>query len=133
MIRLLLTSLVVVVLLGVTGVLVTARWAPEWGGQVVVFAAGVNLAACWAAFVPMILVRRKRADHLAQAALGATAVRLLVVAAAMLVAMLRGPWWTMALAAWMVIFYLALLAVETGWTVRLLARSPDATDGCTAA
>jgi len=110
----------IVLIVGLLGWPIAVRWSPERVGGVILFSAGINLAACWVSFVPIMIVRRKCRSYLPQAALGAMTIRLLVVAGTMLTAMTVGDWPTMALSVWMTVFYLALLVVETTVTVRLL-------------
>jgi len=84
---------------------------------VVAYSGGMNLIAGWLSFVPVVVVRRLRKDYLPQAVLAATTVRLFVVALATFVAMSM-DWYAMwALSVWMIAFYLAILAVETGFAI----------------
>ena len=132
MIRLVAISGVVVLLIGAIGWALAARWSAEWTGSVLVFGAGLNLAACWMSFVPIVLVQRTHREYIPQAALGATVIRLLTVAAGTLAALSFG-WWPMwPLSIWIVLFYLVLLIVETAVIVRLVAKTFSKTDSIVA-
>lgn len=115
-------SLLVVMVVGGVGAVVTAWWIPAWGGSVIAVAAGINLAACWLAFIPIAVVMRRTRAWLPQAVMGATAIRLLFASAAGWVACALGPWATNALVIWLLVFYLAMLAIETVCAVRLVTR-----------
>lgn len=93
-----------------------------WGGSVVVFAGGVNLLGGWLAWVPVFVVQHHAPAALPQGVLAATVIRLMVVGTATLAGMATGWWPVTPLAAWLVIFYLIVLVVETGWAVSLMAR-----------
>jgi hypothetical protein len=111
-----------------------ARGAEGWTGGVLWFAALVNLAACWLAFIPFAVARARSKDLMFEMALAAMPVRLFLAVGALLWGLWHGPWSAGPLMLWMVAFYLALLAVETGWMVRLMhAKSEQsAADGSTA-
>ena len=118
MIKLLLwASALVVVIAGLAGVGIT-QVRPEWGGTVVFFCGGVNLAAGWLAFLPVVIVQKKKREYLPQAVLAASVIRLMVVSSATLAAITLGCWATMPLSVWMILFYMMLLAVETLIAVR---------------
>lgn len=119
---LLISTLLVAALTGI-GWSVTGRWRPEWGTQVLLVAAGINLAAAWVAFLPVALVRKKRFAYVPQAALAGMTLRILIAAFALLAAMRWGPWDATALSIWMLVFYLSLLAVETAFAVRLVVQA----------
>ena len=123
------SSLLVVGAIGGLGAAAVGRWAPGWGGSVVVYTAAVNLAACWLAFLPVAAVMNRKRDLLPRAVLAATMMRLALVGIAAMAALASGWWNKKVLAVWLVAFYLALLAVETGWAVRLLRRGTEKTDG----
>ena len=115
-----LLSLLVVGLVGGVGSLLAGSRAAEWGGAVLYFSAGLNLAGCWLGYVPIEIARRVQADWLPQAALGATVIRLLIVASGTLLAITQEWWPLRPLSVWMIVFYLSLLAVETVVVVKLL-------------
>lgn len=119
MIRLMLLSLLVVVVVAGAGWWITASRWPAWAGGVVYFAAGMNLAACWLSFLPVVVVRRRRPSYVPQAALGATVIRVLAVASGTFAAIRCGWWPCWPVAVWVVIFYVSLLVVETVAVVRL--------------
>lgn len=120
MIRLVLISLLAAVVVSTVALVVGPRISAGWGWELVGLCGGLNLAASWLAFVPVACVQRRRPDYLPQAVLGATVIRLLVVAFGTLGAMLAGRWPMMPLSILMVVFYLVLLVVETTLSVRLL-------------
>lgn len=126
---LMVVSSVVVLLLGSVGAWATGRWAPSWGGTVVPLAGATNLGAFWVAFVPVAVVMRRGRQAVPQAMLMATGIRMLLVAGVTVAATIIGRWPAMALSAWMIFFYFCLLAVETGWTIRLVNRKTETTDG----
>jgi len=126
-----LSSGVVAVILGVARA-VSSSQALESDGTGLLVCAGINLGACWLAFVPIVVVSRRYPGFVPQAVLGATSIRLFVVASATLALSRWGPWSMMRLAGWMVVFYLSLLAVETGLSVRLLNRGSKNMHGCAA-
>jgi hypothetical protein len=128
LIRLIVVSSLVAALVAVGGWWVAASRSPEWRGAVLWFSGGVNLSACWLAFVPIAWVRRKHATFAPQAALAATVIRLLVVASATMAGIRWGwyPFWP--LAVWMMTFYLSLLLVETVLVVRVM-REACASEG----
>ena len=118
-----LLGLAVIVLIGGGAECVLGRAAPpgrmeDWRGGVLWFAALVNLATCWLAFVPFAVAKARFADHLFEAALAAMPIRLMLAGGASLWGLWQGPWPRGPLVTWMVVFYLALLAVETGWMIR---------------
>ncbi len=115
-------SLLVVMVVGGIGAVVTAWWIPAWGGSVIAAATGINLTACWLAFIPIAVVMRRSRAWLPQAVMGATGIRMLLASAAGWAACALGPWGTNALVIWLVVFYLALLAIETVCAVRLVTR-----------
>ncbi len=120
-------SLAVVVLIGGAAECALGRRAApveaeaeSWTGGVLWFAALVNLAACWLAFIPFGVARVRSSGLMFEMALAAVPIRLLLACGALLWGIWHGPWPAMPLMLWMVIFYLALLAVETGWMIRLM-------------
>jgi len=121
-------SLAVVIAVGGIGRRVVAAWVSEesvaaWTGGVVVFAGLVNLLACWASFVPFAVLRAMKATNLLlEAGLLAMGIRLSLVIGVMLVATFEPPWPITILGSWISVFYVTLLAVETGWVVRLSRR-----------
>lgn len=121
-------SLLVAVLVGGIGAGVTDRWLPGWGGPVIALAGAANLAACWLAFVPIARAVKSQ-ERLPRAIIVSTAVRLVMVGVAAVGAGLYGPWAGKVVAIWFIAFYLALLAVETGWAVRLVNRQFAKADG----
>jgi hypothetical protein len=123
LIGLVLASSIAVATLTAIGWYITGRWFAEWGTQVLLFSATLNLGACWISFVPIALVSRSRRDYLQQAALGAMVLRMLIALFGMLAAVLWGPWDVWPLSIWMLMFYLSLLAVETTMAVRLVSRT----------
>lgn len=123
-----LLGLAVVALIGGGAEYALSRIAPperveDWRGGVLWFAALVNLAACWLAFVPFAVAKARFANHLFEAALAAMPIRLLLVGGVSLWGLWEGPWPRGPLVTWMVAFYLALLAAETGWTVRQIQEA----------
>ncbi len=105
------------------GAVITGATGGSVTKGVVAYCGGVNLAAGWLAFVPVVLVRRRRKDYVPQALLAATTIRLFLVAGATLAAMWSDwyDWWT--LSVWMIAFYIAMLVVETGFAVRFVKES----------
>lgn len=126
---LMVVSCVVVVLLGSMGGWATGYWAPSWGGTVVPLAGATNLGAFWVAFVPVAVVMRRGQVAVVQALLMATGIRMLLVAGVTVAATIIGPWPAMVLSAWMIFFYFCLLAIETGWTIWLVNRKTETTNG----
>jgi hypothetical protein len=124
---LVLISLLVAVLVGSIGAGATGRWLPGWGGSVIAVAGAANLAACWLAFVPIARAVQSQ-ERLPRAIIVSTVVRLVLVGLAALGAGVYGPWAAKVVAIWFIAFYLVLLAVETGWAVRLVNRQPKRTD-----
>jgi hypothetical protein len=124
---------VVAVILGV-GRAVSSGPVLELDGRGLLVCAGINLGACWLAFVPSAIVSHSRRyrSYLPQAILGGTTIRLLVVAPATMALIEWSTWPMMPLTIWMVVFYLSLLAVETVLAVRLLNRESKTMDGCAA-
>ena len=94
---------------------------PEGVGGVLLFCAAINLIACWLSCVPLAVVRYRRPEYIPQAALGAMVIRLLIVVSATVAAMTFGPWQSRVLSVWMILFYLALLAVKTTFAVRVVS------------
>jgi len=131
LIGLVLVSIVAVVATSLVGTAIAQRWLPGCSGAVVAYAAGVNLAACWIAFVPLVMAHRRQARHLPWAVLGTIVIRLVLVGVGAVGAAAAGFWPNKVLAAWLVVFYLVLLAVETGWAVRFVGRGSPGTDGST--
>ena len=86
-------------------------------------AAAINLVAGWVAFVPLAIVSRSRlTEYIPQAAMGAMVIRILIVAFVLLGLMQWGPWDGFVVSIWMLIFYLALLVVETAVALRLVKQ-----------
>ena len=79
----------------------------------VAFCAAVNLVACWLSFLLIVVVRRTNPDYLMQAALAGIVVRMMIAGSAAMIALSFGPWPSWPLSIWMIVFYLALLIVET--------------------
>ncbi len=99
------------------------RWFPDQPDSVVYVAAGVNLVAGWVSFIPLALVSRSRmTEYVPQAAMGAMVIRILIVAFVLLGLMTWGPWASQAVSIWMLVFYLALLIVETIIALRLVKQ-----------
>ena len=71
----------------------------------------------------------KSLEHVPRAILVSTAVRLVLVGLAALGAGVYGRWAGKVVAIWFIVFYLTLLAVETGWAVRLVNRQFAKADG----
>ena len=117
------SSLVVVSLATVAGQLGFVNRA-EWVGEGLVFCAATNLIACWLSFAPLAVVRCRCPEYIPQAALGAMVIRLLIVGSATVAAMTFGHWQIEVISIWMILFYLALLAVETTFAVRVLNSLP---------
>jgi hypothetical protein len=109
-------------LLTVGGLLVTVRWLPDWGMEVLFVAAGINLIAGWVSFVPLMVVQRRHREYLPQAALSMTAMRILLAGSALLALLAWGSWDDWSLSIWTLGFYLPLLAVETFMAVRVVKR-----------
>jgi hypothetical protein len=122
-------SLLVVGGIGGLGVGVTAWRIPAWGGSVIVVAAAINLAACWLAFIPIAAAMRWSKEMLPQAVMGATTIRLMLATLAGWITCAFGPWRADVLVIWLVVFYLALLMIETIWAVRLVNRKPETSRG----
>ncbi|GJM27018.1 MAG: hypothetical protein DHS20C16_34330 [Phycisphaerae bacterium] len=123
MIALFLSTLIVTATLVVAGTFAIGRWFPDQGTTEMYLAATVNLLAGWVAFIPLALVSRSRmTDYIPQAAMGAMVIRILIVAFALLAVMTWGKWDNYAVSIWMVVFYLALLVVETAIALRLVKR-----------
>jgi len=101
---------------------ITARFCPTWGTDVLLVAGGINLIAGWTSFIPLMLVRRRHVDYVPQAAMAGTALRVLLAAGALLVALQWGPWDGGALSVWMVAMYMPLLAIESLLAIRLVRR-----------
>ncbi|HOW73180.1 MAG TPA: hypothetical protein PKY77_21495 [Phycisphaerae bacterium] len=130
MIRLVLISAAVVLAIGGGAAFVGAHWTLGWGTTLIVFAAGLNLLACWIGLVPVTWAYRRARCWLPHAVAAATGIRLLIVASVTLAAMSLGPWRAVPLAAFVAVFYFSLLVVETGWTLWLVNRDPGTTSGC---
>ncbi|HSW45577.1 MAG TPA: hypothetical protein VLM89_08400 [Phycisphaerae bacterium] len=126
-------SLLAVLAVGAAGVVLTQRWNPALGGAVIVFAAGVNVAACWLAFWPVSKALCRGFEKVIGAILIATLTRMALVGGAAAMAGAWGPWPGKALATWVVVFYLCLLAVETWWAARLIRRRHEEMDGSASA
>lgn len=94
--------------------------------------AGINLGACWLAFVPMVVVARRWPDYVPQAAMGAIVIRMMIVVPATFAVFRLGFWPTMPLTLWILMFYLALLAVETMLAVQLMNREDKEMQGTSA-
>ncbi len=124
-------SLVVVGLVGGIGSAIASWRFPGWGGKVIVVAAGVNLLACWLAFLPLAAALRWARRALPQAVVSATAIRLVLVSLVGWAVCVFGYWRAEVLVIWLVVFYLSLLSVETVWAVRLVNRRTGNTDGST--
>jgi hypothetical protein len=120
-------SLLVAVLVGGIGAGVTERWLPGWGGLVIVAAGAANVGACWLAFVPVARAA-KSPQRLPRAIVVSTVMRVGLVSLAALGVGVYGPWAAKVVAVWFIAYYLALLAVETGWAVRLVNRQLKGTD-----
>lgn len=93
---------------------------------IVVYCASVNLVACWLSFLLIVVVRRTKPDYLMQAALGGILVRMMVAGGATLVALTLELWPSWPLSIWMIVFYMALLVVETMSAIK--AQVPPPTD-----
>jgi len=123
MIALVLSTLIVTATLVVAGVFAIGRWFPDQGTTPLYIAASINLLAGWVAFTPLALVSRSRlTDYIPQAAMGAMVIRILIVAFALLGLMTWGKWDSYTISIWMLVFYLALLVVETIIALRLVKR-----------
>lgn len=131
MIKLVLISTAVVLAIGGGAGFVGTHWDLGWGIPLIAFAAGINLLACWLGLVPVVWAYRRARLWFPHAVAVATGIRLLIVLSATLAAMSFGPWRALTLAAFVAVFYFALLVVETGWTLRLVNRDPGTTSGCT--
>lgn len=96
------------------------RWLAEFRMAVVLLAGGTNLIAAWIAFIPIAWVHRHRTSYLPQAAIGAMALRMMLVASVLVVASMVGPWNVWLLATWLLVYYFSLLVVETAFAVLLV-------------
>ena len=121
--------------IAVTAVLGVALWfgarfvEVEVSGSLLAYCLVTNLVACWASFVPIVVVDRTRREYVPQAAFGATAIRMLLVGAATFGAMWYGPWATMPLSICMIVLYLGLLTIETTCAIRIVRRSASRSGG----
>ncbi len=123
MIALVLSTLTVTGMLVVAGIFAIGRWFPDQSTTPLYIAASINLLAGWVAFIPLALVSRSRlTDYIPQAAMGAMVIRILIVAFALLGLMVWGKWDSYTLSIWMLVFYLALLMVETIFALRLVKQ-----------
>jgi len=123
MIAFMLASTVLVAVLSAAGWHATQRWFPSWSLTCLWYAACVNLAAGWAGFIPLVVVRRRRPDYLPQAAMGGMALRILIVGVALLAMLMFSSMDSVACSVWMLVFYLSLLALETAMAVRLVRKA----------
>lgn len=116
------TSIVTVTMV-VAGLGGIHQWFPGQPDSVIYIAAGVNLLAGWISFIPLALVSRSQlTEYVPQAAMGAMVIRILIVAFVLLGLMTWGPWDSQAVSISMVVFYLALLIVETIIALRLVKQ-----------
>ncbi len=123
MIALAVSTLVVTATLVVAGNFAIERWFPGQDTTALYVAASVNLLAGWVAFIPLALVSRSRlTEYIPQAAMGAMVIRILIVAFALLGLMAWGKWDSYTISIWTLVFYLALLVVETIFALRLVKR-----------
>lgn len=118
---------------GIVAILVLVGYAPtrRWGGEEAVrsmlAASAISLLGSIAGTLPLVVARRRRSQQAAPRVLGATAVRLLVVLGAGILATVAGGLASQPLLLWLAVSYLALLVVDAAFARRALdpRRTPQ--------